>query len=179
MATERHDPDGAAAAGERPLRLVLVDPPARLLGAVETLAASPHGPLVLHLSAVPAGERPGPPGEPPGTPIHRLPLPAPGGRLRFLPVAEIDWIEAADQYVRIHAGPARHLVRESMARLEAGLDPRRFLRVHRSAIVHLERVAELHAESPRSRWVVLRGGERLRVGPHQWQRLHTALAALP
>lgn len=57
---------------------------------------------------------------------------------------EIDWIEAADYYVSIHAGNASHLLRETMAEIEARLDPKQFFRVHRSAIVNVERVREIH-----------------------------------
>jgi two-component system, LytTR family, response regulator len=57
---------------------------------------------------------------------------------------DIDWIEAADYYASIHAGPASYLLRETMAELERRLDPERFFRVHRSAIVNLDRVREVH-----------------------------------
>lgn len=136
----------------------------------------------LELVVVPAADVPAlRAGEPPAapSPIHRLTVPQAGGGMRLLPVTEIDWIEAADQYVSLHVGGRRHLVRDSMARLEIGLDPRRFLRIHRSAIVHLDRVVELHAESSRSRWLVLRGGERLRVSPRRWEVVVAALLALP
>ncbi len=57
---------------------------------------------------------------------------------------EIDWIEAADYYVSIHAGGRTHLLRETMNQLEQRLDPERFFRAHRSAIVNIERVREIH-----------------------------------
>ena len=65
------------------------------------------------------------------------------GRIRLVSVAEVDWIEAADNYVRVHAGAERHLVRETMAAMEARLDPSRFARIHRSTIVNLARIREL------------------------------------
>jgi len=65
------------------------------------------------------------------------------GRVVFVLADEIDWIEAAGNYVRLHAGPASHLVRETMAKVEARLDPERFVRVHRSAIVNVESIREL------------------------------------
>lgn len=64
-------------------------------------------------------------------------------RLVPLPVDAIDWIEAADNYVRLHAGSQRHLLRETMKHLEQRLDPARFARIHRSTIVNLARVKEL------------------------------------
>ncbi|MCI0675913.1 MAG: ABC transporter permease, partial [Phycisphaerales bacterium] len=62
-----------------------------------------------------------------------------GGRIFFLRAEEIDWIEAAGNYVRLHAGKRAHLLRETLAGLEEQLDPARFARVHRSAIVNLDR----------------------------------------
>jgi len=66
-----------------------------------------------------------------------------GGRVLFIRADEIDWIEAADYYVKLHVAGKVHMLRESMAALEARLDPELFFRVHRSAIVNLERVREL------------------------------------
>lgn len=66
-----------------------------------------------------------------------------GGRIFFLSVAEIDWIEAADNYVRLHAGRESHLVQGALGRLEGRLDPKLFLRVHRSTIVNVTRIKEL------------------------------------
>jgi two-component system LytT family response regulator len=57
---------------------------------------------------------------------------------------DIDWIEAADYYVSLHVGSKTHLLRESMADLETRLDPERFFRAHRSAIVNIDRVREIH-----------------------------------
>lgn len=75
--------------------------------------------------------------------LERIVVKSPG-RIFFLDVAQIDWIEAADTYVRIHVGRDSHLVRGTMNRLETRLDPNRFLRVHRSTILNLKRVKELH-----------------------------------
>lgn len=65
------------------------------------------------------------------------------GRTVVVPVDEVSWIEADDYYVTVHAAGRRHLWRESLAALEARLDPRRFVRVHRSAIVNVDRVREV------------------------------------
>ncbi len=82
------------------------------------------------------------------------------GRVDLVEVAEIDWIEAADQYVRLHTAEGEHLMRESMGQLERVLDPTRFMRVHRSAIVALDRVRRLES----------RGGGvgRLLLGDGTW-----------
>ncbi len=66
-----------------------------------------------------------------------------GGKVTLLRVAEIDWIDAEGDYVRIHVGKAWHLLRETMKNLEARLDPARFVRIHRSTIVNLEKIKEL------------------------------------
>ena len=66
-----------------------------------------------------------------------------GGRIVFLRVDEIDWVEAADNYVRIHAGRESHLIRETLESLEGRLNPEKFLRIHRSTLVNLDRIREL------------------------------------
>jgi two-component system, LytTR family, response regulator len=65
------------------------------------------------------------------------------GRISFLRVEEVDWVEAADNYVRLHAGRESHLIRESLQSLERRLDPAKFLRIHRSTIVNIDRIQEL------------------------------------
>jgi hypothetical protein len=86
-----------------------------------------------------------------------------GRARRVLSVQEIDWIEAADYYVQIHAGGKSDLHRESMNSLESRLDPERFLRIHRSAIVNRDRIKELRTQGRRDVVVVLAGGAELRV----------------
>ena len=66
-----------------------------------------------------------------------------GGRIVFLRVEEVDWIEAADNYVRVHAGREAYLIRETLQSLERRLDPGQFLRIHRSFLVNLDRIREL------------------------------------
>ncbi|NMO14560.1 response regulator transcription factor [Pyxidicoccus fallax] len=85
------------------------------------------------------------------------------GRVVFLDVDEIEYIEAADYYVQIHAGGKAYLHRETMQSLEARLDPERFMRIHRSAIVNSRRIRELRSEGRRDLVVVLTGGTELRV----------------
>jgi two-component system LytT family response regulator len=80
------------------------------------------------------------------------------GRVSFQPVHEIDWIEAADYYVRIHVGKASHLLRESLAALEEQLDPRNFLRVHRSAIVNVRAIREMRPDWRNRHALVLASG---------------------
>ena len=84
-----------------------------------------------------------------------------GGRVFFLRVEELDWIEAAGNYVRLHVGAEEHLYRETMSRMEAILDPARFARIHRSSIVNIDCVKELHPLFRGDYQVVLRNGRKL------------------
>ena len=67
----------------------------------------------------------------------------PGSASYFVKVEDIDWVAAAGNYVELHVGPKSHLMRKTMNTVEAKLDPQRFLRIHRSAIVNVERIKEL------------------------------------
>jgi two-component system LytT family response regulator len=87
-----------------------------------------------------------------------------GGRVFFLRVQEIDWIEACGNYVQLHAGGQKHLHRETMARMEAALDPALFARIHRSTIVNVERIKELQPLFRGDYTVILRGGQELTLG---------------
>jgi two-component system LytT family response regulator len=84
-----------------------------------------------------------------------------GGRVSFLPLDELDYAEAADNYVELHAGRQVHLLRDTLTRLEARLDPRRFVRIHRSTLVNLDRVRELRPLVGGDHEVLLRDGTRL------------------
>ncbi len=84
------------------------------------------------------------------------------GRILFLPVADIHWIGAEENYVRICTGRDNHLLRETMAHFETRLDPRHFLRVHRSAIVNLEHVKEIRSGSQEGdSFVLMQGGQKV------------------
>jgi two-component system LytT family response regulator len=74
-------------------------------------------------------------------PLDRVLIKTPG-RLYFVKTDDIDWIEAAGNYLRLHTGEDTHLVRETMTNLERRLDPARFVRIHRSTIVNVERIRE-------------------------------------
>jgi two-component system, LytTR family, response regulator len=84
-----------------------------------------------------------------------------GGRVFFLRTEDIDWIEAAGNYVRLHLAEESHLFRETMNRMEARLDSRKFARIHRSRIVNTERIKELQPWFNGEYVVVLRNGTRL------------------
>lgn len=84
-----------------------------------------------------------------------------GGRVVLLDTAEVGWIEAAGNYVRLHAAGEAYLVRRTMKAMDRELDPARFLRIHRSLIVNMERVSHLEPLEGERYVFVLEGGTRL------------------
>jgi len=98
-----------------------------------------------------------------------------GGRVFFLRTDEIDWIEAAGNYVRLHLGAESHLFRETMNRMEARLDSRRFSRIHRSRIVNTERIKELQPWFNGDYVVILRDGTRLTLSRGYREKLQQRL----
>ena len=85
------------------------------------------------------------------------------GQVLFQKISEIDWIEAADYYVCLHVGTKTHLLRRSMSDLDQELEQATFCRIHRSAIVNLERVRKLEISEDGGTDVVLDSGTRLRL----------------
>ena len=85
------------------------------------------------------------------------------GQIIVVPTRDVDWIEGADYYAKLHVGKAVHMLRESLASLENRLDPRKFLRIHRSAIVNLTRVRAVEAHVRGEGVAVLADGTRLKV----------------
>jgi two-component system, LytTR family, response regulator len=83
------------------------------------------------------------------------------GRIVFLPMSDIRWISAEENYVRIRTANETHLLRETMARLQEKLDPEVFLRIHRSSIVNLQFVKEVRTEPDGEYSVMLLNGEKL------------------
>ena len=84
-----------------------------------------------------------------------------GGRVVFLRTEDIDWVEASGNYVRLHVGAETHLLRESMKNMERRLDPNTFVRIHRSAIVNVDRIRELEPWFHGEYIVIMRDGTRL------------------
>jgi len=82
-------------------------------------------------------------------------------RVFAVPVDQVDWIESAANYVRLHVGASTHLVRATMSNVESTLDPRQFMRVHRNAIINLSRVREFNMPARGSMCVLLRDGTRV------------------
>jgi two-component system LytT family response regulator len=100
------------------------------------------------------------------------------GRILVVGVAEIDWLESADNYVTLHVGPRTHLLRQTMKGLETKLDPARFLRIRRSAMVNVDRVVELRCEQHGEHTVVLRDGARLSSTRNYAEAIRAFLARL-
>jgi two-component system LytT family response regulator len=94
-------------------------------------------------------------------------------RVLFVDVADIDWVGADGDYVRIHANGKSHLVRDTMAAMQQRLDPATFVRIHRSSIVNVSRIKELRPYSSREYAVILRDGTRLRLSRRYRDRLRT------
>jgi two-component system LytT family response regulator len=86
-----------------------------------------------------------------------------GKQVKFVSIDEIDWIEAQGDYAEIHVGARAHLIRESLNTLESRLDTNLFLRIHRSAIVRLNRIASVSSLPNRDCAVTLSNGTSLRV----------------
>lgn len=98
-----------------------------------------------------------------------------GGRVFFLRTDEIDWIEAAGNYVRLHLGEDSHLFRETMNNMEGRLDTRRFVRIHRSRIVNTDRIKELQPWFNGEYVVVLQNGARLTLSRGYREKLQERL----
>lgn len=140
----------------------------RLRRAVERARAQVRGgkgeALGEQLLSLLASVRPGP------RYVERLMMRSPG-RVYFIRADEIDWVDAEGNYVRIHAGSETHFLRETLGGMEARLDPNKFVRIHRSAIVNVESIKELQPLFSGDYTVILRGGERLTMSRGHKDRL--------
>jgi len=97
------------------------------------------------------------------------------GRVVLLKVGEIDFIEADGNYAKLHVGRKSHLLREKMHDLEGRLDPAKFVRIHRSIIVNLDRIKELHPHVNGDYIVVLEDGRQLRLSRTRRENLEARL----
>jgi two-component system LytT family response regulator len=99
-------------------------------------------------------------------------------RMFALPVADIAWIEGASQYSRVHARGGEYLLSRSLASLECELDPERFFRIHRSAIVNAAFVREVMSRGDGRYNVYLQGGQALPLGRGRRETLHRLLGGV-
>jgi two-component system LytT family response regulator len=126
--------------------------------------------LVHVMAGVPLADKPGSAGR-----VEHLAI-RDAGRTVLVPITELDWIEAADYYVQVHVGAKCYLHREPLRDLEARLDPQRFVRIHRGAIVAIDRVAELRPSARGDHCVRLRDGTELKLSRTRRSRLRAMLA---
>lgn len=108
------------------------------------------------------------------TPVERI-LVRDGSRVHVIPSEKIDYIEAQDDYICIRHEQTKHLKHIAMATLERDLDPSRFVRIHRSYIINVERVAKIEMHTKDSRVVTLRDGTKLPVSKSGYARLREML----
>ena len=111
---------------------------------------------------------------PPQQHLHRIVV-KDGARVHIIPVEALDYAEAQDDYVSLHSQRKSYLKQQTISSLEAGLDPERFVRIHRSVIVNLERIAKIEPYAKDSRVAVLSDGTQLPVSRAGYDRLRTLL----
>ncbi len=110
--------------------------------------------------------------------LERLVIKA-AGRIYFLETNEIDWISAEGNYVSVHCGKKSHLLRETISSLETQLDQKKFVRIHRSSIVRLDRIQELQPWFHGEYRIILQDGTQLTLSRNYRDKLQEALGKLP
>jgi two-component system LytT family response regulator len=113
---------------------------------------------------------------PPGSHLERI-IVRDGGAVHVIPVERVDLVEAQDDYVAIHVEGKSWLKAQPLAELAEALDPDRFVRVHRSYVVNLERIARLELYAKDSRVAILHDGREVPVSRSGWQRLKECMDA--
>lgn len=98
-----------------------------------------------------------------------------GAEVHVLPIDRVDYIEAQDDYIEVHSGERKLLKDQTLGSLESQLDPRRFVRVHRSFLLNLDRLSKLEPATKDTKMAVLRDGRRLPVSKSGYERLQKLL----
>lgn len=98
-----------------------------------------------------------------------------GSQVHVIPAASIDYIEAQDDYVNIHAGGKAYLKQQRLSYLESALDQKKFIRIHRSYILNIERMAKIELYAKDSRVVILKDGTKLNVSRAGYEKLRNLL----
>ncbi len=111
---------------------------------------------------------------PPGHAIERIVV-RDGAKVHIIPIAKLDYVEAQDDYAALHSEQKSYLKQQTIASLETQLDPQRFVRIHRSYIVNLERIARIEPYAKDSRVAVLRDGTQLPVSRAGYAKLKALL----
>ena len=141
-----------------------VEPP-RLLAALERVAER-----LKNKTPAPAAHELAETARPPGRPLERI-LVREGGRVHVLPVDKIDFVEAQDDYLSFASGGKRQRKQQTMSDVEAQLDKTRFVRIHRSFLLNVERLARIEPYAKDSWLAVLQDGTRLPVSRTGYTRL--------
>ncbi len=148
----------------------------------KTVELQEVGRLSERLRAVLVGESAGPAPATPEAPaepyLERIAVEM-RGQVRIVPVRQIDYIEASGPYAELHVGDRKYLVRERMQTLEERLDPARFFRIHRSAIVRLDLVETLLRNPGGDYGVQLKGGVKLKVSRSRYEELAQKMGVSP
>jgi two-component system, LytTR family, response regulator len=149
--------------------------PERVTAALERVRerrrAAPGGaPAPAPAAALAAASRP------PGSHLERI-IVRDGGAVHVIPVERVDFVEAQDDYVAIHVEGRSWLKAQPLAELAGALDPERFVRIHRSYVVNLERIARLELYAKDSRVAILNDGREVPVSRSGWQRLKDCMDA--
>ncbi len=137
--------------------------------------STPTVPLLQHAPAVSASDGTSAAGAPPRY-ASRV-LVKHDGRMFFVKVGDIDWVEADRNYVKLHVGNTAHTIRERISHIEETLDPRMFARIHRSTIVNLNRVREMQQWFSGDYVVILDNGAKLRLSRHYRDRVERQIGA--
>jgi two-component system LytT family response regulator len=111
---------------------------------------------------------------PPGPTVERMVV-RDGSKIHIIPIAKLDYVEAQDDYAALHSEKKSYLKQQTIASLEAQLDPNRFVRIHRSYIVNLDRIVRIEPYTRDSRVAVLRDGGQLPVSRPGYARLKALL----
>src|SRR5580658_10035786 len=111
---------------------------------------------------------------PPGQAVERIVV-RDGSKVHIIPISKLDYVEAQDDYAALHSEKKSYLKQQTIASLETQLDPQRFVRIHRSYIVNLERVARIEPYAKDSRVAVLRDGTQLPVSRPGYAKLKALL----
>ena len=163
------DDDRFAEAFQRARRIAQLEEASRLHDKLLAVLQEAGGEAPTVKTATRAGARSG------ARYLERIPVES-RGKVRFIPVSDIDYILASGPYAELVVGDRKHLIREAMQNLENHLDPARFFRIHRSAIVQLDRVDALLKSPSGDCHIQLRNGVKIKIARSRREELEKRLA---
>jgi two-component system LytT family response regulator len=142
--------------------------PARLMEALERARERRRKRKVVPVEALAEAARQ------PGAPASRV-LVRDGSKVHVIPADAIDYIQAQDDFIEIHAGGKRHLKQQTLSSIEASLDPARFARIHRTYVLNLDRLARIELIAKDRHVAILRDGSQLPLSRAGYLRLRSLL----